>query len=89
MVDAVIDPDDPEVARSIREASARIEELLVELLAAHPMLRETLAVPGMFVGCGLGSFVGSGMTDNQIAAQVLSIVAQIRQGLASARAASA
>ena len=75
-------PDDPEIARAVREAAARVEELHAELIAAHPMLSESLAVPGMFMGHGIGFFVANGLTDDQIVAHVLDIVSQIRQALA-------
>jgi hypothetical protein len=74
-----MNPDDPEVERAIRATSARVQELFDELHAAHPPLRGSLAIPGTFVGHGLGAFVASGMSNDQIIASVLSIVAQVRQ----------
>lgn len=78
-------PDDPEVSRSLREAGPRVEALHAELFDAYPALRGSLAIPGMLVGHGLGSFVANGMTDDQIVAQCLFIVAQIRQALTELR----
>ena len=77
----VMSPDDPDVARSIREAAARVEALYAELYQAHPALRNSLAIPGMLVGHGLGVFVASDLTDDQIVAHVLDIVSQIRKAL--------
>ena len=78
----VTSPDDPEVARSLQEAAARVETLYAELYDAHPALRDSLAIPGMLVGQGLGAFVASGLTDDQIVAHVLDIVSQLRPALA-------
>lgn len=78
------DPDDSEVARSLREAGPRVEALHAELLDAYPALQGSLAIPGMLVGHGLGSFVANGLTDDQIIANVLAVVAQIRRALAEA-----
>ena len=75
-------PDDPDVARSLQEAASRVEALYAELYDAHPVLRNSLAIPGMLVGHGLGAFVASGLTDDQIVAHVLDIVSQIRSALA-------
>lgn len=72
-------PDDPEFARSMCAASARVQELHGELHDAHPPFRGNLAIPGIFLGHGLGSFVANGMPNDQIVAHVLAIVAQIRQ----------
>ena len=74
-------PDDPEFARSLGEASARIQALHAELHDTYPALRGSLAIPGAFVGHGLGSFVANVMPDDQIVTHVLTIVAQIRQSL--------
>ena len=82
------DPDDPEVARALQEASARVQELHGELLAAYPALRGTLAIPGMLVGQGLGSFVANGMSADQIVGHVLAIVAEIRQALVQSQESS-
>jgi hypothetical protein len=84
----VIDPDDPEVARSLQEAAARVETIRAELVDAFPALRGTLAISGMLVGHGLGHFVANGMTDDQIVAQVLSITAEIRRTLGQIQPAS-
>ena len=75
-------PDDPEVVRSIREAATRIEALHVELRAEYPVLCESMAIAGMFVGHGLGFFVVSGMTDDQLVGQLVSMIDQIRQSIA-------
>jgi len=72
----------PEVERALQEASVRVEELRVELRAAYPALRGTLAIPGVFIGHSLGSFVANGMTDDQIVAHVLGVVAELRQAKA-------
>jgi hypothetical protein len=82
------DPDHSEVERSLQETSVRIEALHAELRAAHPALCGNLAIPGVFVGHGLGSFVASGMTDDQIVAHVLAIVAQIRETVRKIQSAS-
>jgi hypothetical protein len=74
-------PEDPSFATALDAASARLHLLHGELLDAHPALRGNLSIPGMLVGYGLGSFVGNGMTDDQIVAQVLVIVANIRRTL--------
>lgn len=75
--------DDPDVARSLQEAAARVEALYAELYDAYPALRDSLAIAGMMVGHGLGAFVASDLTDDQIVAHVLDIVSQIRQVLAN------
>lgn len=75
-------PDNPEVAHALVEASARVEKLHAELLDRFPALVGTLAISGMLVGHGLGSFVARGMTDDQIVTQVRDILAEIRQLLA-------
>ena len=75
------DPDDPDVERSLQEASARVEVLCSELGDAYPALHGSLAIPGMLVGCGLGAFVVSGLTDDQITAHVLAVVTQIRDAV--------
>ncbi len=80
-------PDDPEFVHQLGEASARVEALHAELLAAYPALRGNLSIPGMLVGHGLGSFVANGMPDDQIVARVLAIAAQIRQTLGKLRSA--
>jgi hypothetical protein len=67
-----------DVERSVQEAAPRVEALHAELRAAYPALRGTLAIPGMFVGHGLESFVANGMTDGEIVEHTLTIVAQIR-----------
>lgn len=82
-------PDDPEVDRSLLEASPRIAALHAELVDAYPALRGSLAVPGMLVGHGLGVFVANGLTDDQIVAHVLVIVAQVRQTLVGLKESSA
>ena len=84
----MMDPDHPEVLRSLQEASARVEAIYAELLDAHPALRGSLAIAGTFVGHGLGAFVANGMTDDQIIVQVLGITAQIRDTLRKIRGAS-
>jgi len=71
--------DDPAFAAALEAASARLHLLHGELLDAHPVLRGNLSIAGMLVGYGLGSFVGNGMTDDQIVAHVLGIVANIRK----------
>ena len=78
------DPQDPTFAAALDAASARLQLLHGELLDAHPPLRGNLSIPGMLVGYGLGSFVGNGMTDDQIVAQVLVIVTNIRRTLGAA-----
>lgn len=80
---SAINPDDPEVASSLREAASCIEEMQSELLAAHPAIAKSLAIPGMLVGAGLGFFVASGMTDSQIVAQVLAIVDDVRRAIST------
>ena len=74
-------PDDPDVARSLQQAAAQVEALHGELYDAHPALRDSLAIPGMLMGHGLGVFVASGLTDDQIVAHVLDIVCQVRKAL--------
>lgn len=78
-------PDDPNVARSLHEAVARVEALYAQLHDEHPTIRNTLAIPGMFLGQGLGAFVATDLTDDQIVAHVLDIISQIRQALAKAQ----
>lgn len=77
----MMDPDHPEFARALQEASVRVEAIRGELLDAYPALRGTLAIPGMMIGHALGVFVANGMTDDQIVVQVLGITAQIRGSL--------
>lgn len=72
-------PDDPDLEPAIRAASARMQVLFEELHAAHPTLRDSLAIYGAFVGYGLAAFVANGMTNDQIIASVLTIVTQLRQ----------
>jgi hypothetical protein len=72
---------DPEVAAALREATQRIDELHMELLAAFPVFQGTLALPGILIGHGLGALVVNGMTNDQIIAKVLAIVAGIREQL--------
>ena len=72
---------DPEVAAALRDATTRIDALHAELLAAFPVFQETMAVPGILIGHGLGALVANGMTNDQIVAHVLAIVAGIRQQL--------
>jgi hypothetical protein len=67
--------------RAVRAASPRIETLHAELVKAYPALRGTMAIPGMFIGHGLAHFVSSGMSNDQILANVLLIVAEIRKTL--------
>jgi len=74
----MMDPDHPEFARALQEASIRVEAIRGELLEAYPVLRGSLAIPGMMIGHALGVFVANGMTDDQIIVQVLAITAQIR-----------
>jgi hypothetical protein len=81
-------PDNPEIARALREVVARIDGLHADLLVDYPALRETMAIPGTLLGHGLGSLVANGMTNDQIVAHVLSIVAEIRQKLAEIQSAS-
>lgn len=61
-----MDSDHPDVLRACQEASVRVEAFRGELREAFPALRGSLAIPGMFIGHGLASFVASGMTDDQI-----------------------
>lgn len=75
------DPLDPEVVRSMHEVAARLQVFHVDLVVGYPALGETMAIPGMLVGHGLGCFVANGMTNDQIVAHVLVIVAQIRRTL--------
>jgi hypothetical protein len=77
----MMDPDHPDVTRSLREASLRVEAFRGELLAAYPALRGSLAIPGMLIGTGLGSFVANDMTDDQIVEYVGACIAQIRDEL--------
>ena len=42
-------------------------------------MRGNLSIPGTLVGYGLGSFVASGLSDEQIVAHVLCMIANIRQ----------
>jgi len=73
--------DDPGFAGALNDASARFEALHAELLDAHPTFRGNLAIPGMLVGYGLGSFVANGMSDDDIVTHVLVIVSQIRRAI--------
>jgi len=72
-------PDDPEFPGALNEASERLQRLHAELLDAHPSMRGNLSIPGMLVGYGLGSFVASGLTDEQIVAHVMGMIGNIRQ----------
>lgn len=72
------DPDNPEFANQIAEASTRVQALHAELLDAYPALQGNLSISGMLVGYGLGGFVANGLSDDQIVTHVLTIVAQIR-----------
>ena len=76
----------PEVEAALRKAAPRIEELHAKLLANYPALKGHMAIPGMFVGHGLGYFVTRGLTDDQIVQHVLTIVAEIRDALAKLQA---
>ena len=74
-------PDDPEFARQLGEASARVQALHAELHEAYPALQGNLSIPGMLVGQGLAMFVANGLPDDQIVTHVLTIVGEIRQAL--------
>ena len=78
VVDAVT-PDGADLDPAIRAVSARLAEMYNELHAAHPALRESLAIYGAFVGYGLAAFVANDMTNDEIIASVLTIVTQLRQ----------
>lgn len=78
---AVTPPDDPEFTRALQEAQVRIVDLHAELLVVYPAFQGSMAVPGMFLGHGLGCLVANGMTDDEIVTHALVIVAQIRQSL--------
>jgi hypothetical protein len=75
-------PEDPAVDRALLEVSSGVEELHRALREACPVLRGTLAIPGVFLGYGLGAFVSNGLTDDQIVAHVLSVVAEVRRQVA-------
>ena len=68
----------PEVEDALREATTHIEALHAQLLADYPALKGHMAIPGMFVGHGLGYFVSRGLTDDQIVKHVMTIVDEIR-----------
>jgi hypothetical protein len=74
---------DPEAMRSIRAASSLIEALYAELMQMHPALATSMAIPGMFIGHAIGIFIVNGMSNDEIVAQVLSIVGQLRLTLAA------
>ena len=82
-------PNDPEVARAVQEGAPRIERLHAALLDDYPALQGSMAVPGMLVGHGLAVFVANGMTNDQIVANVLAIVAEVRQAHAKIQDAAA
>lgn len=75
------DPDDPDDPALERLICTRVMELYADLHAEHPVLDGSLAIPGTFVGQGLGAFVASGMTNDQIVEHVLDIVVRVRQRL--------
>jgi hypothetical protein len=81
VVDTVTSAEDSKAALAIllRAASAQVEALHAELIETYPALKGTLAIPGMLVGYGLGSFVGNSMTDDQIVTLVRVILTEIRQ----------
>lgn len=68
---------------ALRDTTGRLEELRNILLKDYPVLRGTLAIPGAFIGYGLGSLVANKMSDEQIVSHVLGIIEQIRGVLAS------
>ena len=72
---------EPEIAAALRDATKRIDDLHAELAEALPVFEGTLAIPGILMGHGLGCLVATGMTNDQIVAHVLAIVAGIRQQL--------
>lgn len=76
-----MDPNSPEVASAMQEASLRINALHRELLEVCPALGGSMAIPGMYIGHGLGGLVANGMTDDQIVTHVLVIVTGIRREL--------
>jgi hypothetical protein len=78
-------PDDPEFARQLGEASARVQALHGDLHDAYPALKGNLSIPGMLVGQGLAMFVANGLSDDQIVTHVLTIVSEIRQALSKLR----
>lgn len=77
-----------DVEQSVQAAAPRVEALHAELRASFPALCGTLAIPGMFVGHGLESFVTNGMTDGEIVEHTLTIVAQIRAAIRKVQPAS-
>jgi hypothetical protein len=81
----MLDPDHPEVERSLREASIQLEDFHAKLYNDFPALRGSLAISGMLIGRGLGSFIANGLTDAQIVVQVLGLAAQIRRSLDKAQ----
>jgi hypothetical protein len=71
---------------ALGKATMRLVEIDAELREALPELRGTLAIPGVFLGHGLGSFVArSGMSDDEIIAMVRENLGVIRQGMALLR----
>jgi hypothetical protein len=76
----------PEVEDALREATTHIEALHAQLLADYPALKGSMAIPGMFIGHGLGYFVARGLTDEQIVKHVMTIVDEIRVQLARLQA---
>lgn len=83
-----MNPEDPEFAAALREAASRVEALHADLRETYPLFQGNLAVSGVFVGAGLGAFVASGLSDDQIVGHVRLIVAQIRQTITELQAAS-
>ena len=68
-------------AGALRDAAKRIEALHVELLDTYEVFQGTMAIPGMLIGHGLGVLVANRMSNDQIVAHVLAIVAGIRKQL--------
>lgn len=85
----VMDTLAPEIEDALREAATHIEAFHAQLLADYPALKGHMAIPGMFVGHGLGYFVARGLTDKQIVKHVMTIVDEIRIQLARLQASDA
>lgn len=77
---------DAHVVGLLAEATARIATIHDELRAAHPALEGTMAVPGMLLGYAIACLISNGMSDEQIAATVTEIIADIRGSLVKGQA---
>lgn len=68
---------------AVELANERCEEMYLQLLKDLPELSGTMAIPGMFLGRGVGAFVGAGYSNEKITEVVLEIADGIREVIAA------